>query len=97
MPRQLGTLHIRRNFYTTENQGVYDVVFTHDDREEVEVNPVVRRFMSENELGEFLKRDLCRDPKEVTTVLRALKEQNRAAIPSLQFDEDELRELKLAA
>lgn len=95
-PRQ-GTLHIVRNFYTSQNQGVYDVMFTRDDRPAPEPNPVLRRFMSDNELSEFLKRDLHRDPKEIATVMRALSEQSRAAIPSLQLAENELRKLKLAA
>jgi hypothetical protein len=92
-----GTLHIVRNFYTTENQGVYDVIFSRADQSEPDPKPVLRRFPSDNELSEFLKRDLRRDPKEVATVMRALSDQNRAAIPSLQLDENELRRLKLAA
>ncbi len=97
MERQAGTLHIVRNFYTTENQGVYDVTFTRDARPAPEDKPVVRRFWDDQELADFLLKHLGRDRDEVKNIMTRLAESNRAAIPSLQLDQDDLRNLKLAA
>ncbi len=91
-----GTLHIARQFYGLENEGVYDVVFTRDRQKEPDPKPVVRRFFGEQELANFLTRHLRRDPTEVKDLIRRITEENHADIPSLEFRPEELRKLKLA-
>jgi hypothetical protein len=96
MTTRQGTLHIVRNFYTTENQGVYDVTFT-SDRPEPQEKLVVRRFEDDQALADFLLKRLQRDPNEIRNIMARLSESNHATIPSLHLDEDKLRDLKLAA
>ena len=97
MQLQLGTLHIVRNFYTTANEGVYDVTFTRDDHPAPEPHPILRRFVSEQELTEFLGKHLDCPPGKVAAIMRQLSEHNHARVPDLRFSQDELRRLKLAA
>jgi hypothetical protein len=92
-----GTLHIARNFYTTDNQGVYDVTFTRDDHPEPEEKPVIRRFWDDQELADFLLKRLHRDAKEIKNIMVRLSERNHADISNLEMDENELRQLRLAA
>lgn len=95
-----GILHILRTFYGTDNTGVYDVAFTRDDVSGIALPPNpdqrIRRFSSEQELTEFLKKRLHRGAAEVERVLQSLRDEQRARI-SVDLPEDELRRLDLAA
>jgi hypothetical protein len=97
MATQRGTLHIARKFYTTEGQGVYDVVFTRHDQPEPDPRPVIRRFWDDQELADFLVKRLHRDPNDVRNIMRGFSEKDHADIRDLEMDENELRQLKLAA
>jgi hypothetical protein len=97
MERQTGTLHIARNFHTEENQGVYDVMFTWDGPQGDPKRPVLRRFMSDQELADWLMKHVRRDPREVRTIMRRFQSERHAHIHGLRMSEEELRELKLAA
>ncbi len=94
-----GTLHIVRNFTDTiANTGVYDVTYTLDDSQaEPHAGEHIRRFASEQELTEFLKKHLRRAPEEVENLLLRLQQDGRARISALQLEPNQLRELRLAA
>jgi hypothetical protein len=95
MPR--GTVQIVRNFYTTEAEGVYDMVFTPDGQEQIEGEQVVRRFYGEQELSDFLKHHLRVPQRTADEAICKVMNGERASIPNLEFRIEELRRLKLAA
>jgi hypothetical protein len=93
----MGTLHILRIQQDKQAGGVYDATFTDDARPEPEAHPRIRRFFGEQELTEFLKKELRRDPAEVLRLVEQLQREGRARISGLSLDEDDLRNLELAA
>jgi hypothetical protein len=95
MPK--GTVHIVRNFYTTDAEGVYDMAFTPEGQQEPDPEQVIRRFYGEQELGEFLKHHLHVPQARTDDLVRDVVREKHASIPDLEFRAEELRDLKLAA
>jgi hypothetical protein len=95
---QRGTLHILRNFHDMmDKTGVYDVAYTRDDSAgEPDPKQRIRRFYGPQELSEFLKNYLHRDPKQVRQIVDEVEQNGRARLP-LDLPDDELRKLDLAA
>ena len=100
MATQRGTLHIVRNFHDMMSQtGVYDLAYTRDDGNaspQPDPNQRIRRFYGPQELSEFLKKHLQRDPNEVRRVIEEVERNGRARL-GVDLSEGELRKLDLAA
>lgn len=97
MERQRGSLHIVRKFQNLDGSHVFDVMWTSSDRPGPVDNRVLRRFSSEQELTDWLKKEMRRDPVEVEDLMRRFDREDRAEIPDLQLQQEELRKFKLAA
>jgi hypothetical protein len=95
MPK--GAVHIVRNFYTTDAEGVYDMAFTLEGQQEPDPEQVIRRFYGEQELREFLNRQLHIPRERSDDLVREVVREKHASIPGLEFHAEELRDLKLAA
>jgi len=88
-----GILHIVRNFNELDKSGVYDLAYTPEDgAASPGAGNHIRRFFGEQELTEFLKKHLNRDPGEVRKLIIELDRSGHARILNIALP-DELRDL----